>query len=81
MLAEIGGIYSFHPIFKTPTVAHVLFDHYKEKLFEFTKPQNGVIYFCDEYISPDECTNVMCTIMQQKCTQVERSKMVLRAAV
>ena len=45
VIAELGGIYSFHPVFKNRQIAEGLFDYYREKLIEYMPSLQMEMYF------------------------------------
>ena len=68
-------------LFKDVDVAESFFQFFKEKVIDLCRPENGFMYYGDTYTSADKKVQVVCTIMLQKRTKKERSKMVLRGLV
>ena len=81
VVSELGGICHFHPVLKNEFSAVAIFDHYREKLIDYSNPCNGFTYYCEEQVNDEGTVHAICTIMKSKRTKLERSKMIIRAVV
>ena len=81
VLVQLGGVYSFHPVLKDHTLAENIYQYYRAKLIETSRPCNGFTFYIDEVSSEDKCHELILSIIKTKRFRLQRDRMVLRAAI